>query len=153
MTAQAALPHPAPTAAALGLSAACTKEVADIAKGWDHDYILRMYGDVLAAASKPPRDPDANFLRWLRAFTRGRSPASASVAVSAVLIKPLLKQETIDEAASIAPGRDVGELERAWWSWVEKQRVAPDLPDRAFVGWVRKVTKAKRLSSADGHAR
>ena len=127
------------------LSAACLKEAGRIAADYDIDYLRRMYADMVAGLASPPRDHDENFLRWLRAFTRGRGPVETRTAVPPTAIaKVLLKQATIDEVSRIAPGRDVGELERLWWSWVEKQGVAPDHPDRAFIGWVRKVTKGKR---------
>ena len=129
----------------LRVSAECLAQAKSIADGWKFDYLSQMYNEVLGAASKPPRDPDAHFLRWLRAFTRGRSPAEQPAAPTpAMPFTVQLKQSTIDEAMREAPGRDVGELERSWRAWVEKQASVPDHPDRAFVGWVRKVVKAGR---------
>ena len=126
------------------LSAACLKRATTIAAGCDLDYLRRMYADMVAGLASPPRDHDENFLRWLRAFTRGRGPTAKSSAVApSAITKVKLKQETIEEASRIAPGRDVGELERLWWSWVLKQGVAPDYPDRAFIGWMRKITKGQ----------
>ncbi len=128
----------------LGLSEACLQRAADIAPGWDLVYLKNCYAEMQSGLSKPPRDPDGNFLRWLRAFTRGRDPvASASIPEAASIKNVVLKSATLDEATSIAPSWDIKELEKLWRAWVLTQDAAPDHPDRAFIGWVRKFAKNK----------
>jgi hypothetical protein len=133
------------TAMASDLSAACLQRARDIAPGWDLGYLQNCYVQMQRGLAKPPRDPDGNFLRWLRAFTRGRDPvANASGAHVSAIKDVALKSATLDEAASIALGWDIQELEKLWRAWVMTQDAAPDHPDRAFVGWVRKFVANKR---------
>ncbi|MEQ1697708.1 MAG: replication protein RepA [Hyphomicrobiaceae bacterium] len=129
----------------LPISPECQTEAQSIAAGWDMNYLQAMYAELLANLAKPPRDQDANYLRWLRAFTRGRDPVTNGAdAPVAVLTIADLKSATLAEAKQIAQGWDLRELERVWRAWVQKGGVVPHYPDRAFLGWVRKFTKNKR---------
>ena len=117
----------------------------DAAPGWDMGYLERSYAEILKGLAKPRRDVEASFLRWLRAFTRGRDPvASGTEIVANAIDKLVLKAATLEEATIMAPGWDAKELERMWRAWVERLGTAPDHPDRAFIGWTQSFTKGKR---------
>ena len=56
---------------------------------------------------------------------------------------PPLDPDTYHEARLAAPGWDVRELEYEWRSWVKEQ---PRNPDKAFLGFCRRVAGQRRLS-------
>lgn len=57
----------------------------------------------------------------------------------------LLKTETYEKAKSIAPGRDVYAIEQQWRDKIDREG-KPENPDKAFLGYCRKVAARKERS-------
>ncbi len=127
----------------LGLSEDALLRAKNIAPGWDLDDLMRCYSEMQKSRAKPPRNLEESFLTWLKAFTRGRTPAASVAEPVNNVGKLALQDATLIEAARLAPGWDIGELEQRWRSWVEAGGTAPAHPDKAFIGWTKKFTKGK----------
>ena len=54
---------------------------------------------------------------------------------------PQLAPETLEQARALAPGQDVYALEAQWrMVWIKSGSPALRMPDRAFLGWIRRNT-------------
>ncbi len=93
--------------------------------------LVAMYGGIVKGRRQPPKDMDADFLRWLRAFARGRGSSKA----------PALPDFRISEAARaraarLAKGASIDQVERDYRAWVARRGEIPRMPDKAFPAWV-----------------
>lgn len=128
------------------VSAAALAELAVFAPDWNSTELLAMFTEFRTSKHAEQAKRDHYFLQWARAFT-SRCPhggigsnAPASVAGP----QSVLREETIEQARTIAPGNDVAELERRWRTWSAGTGGTVKSPDAAFLGWVKKATKSKQ---------
>ena len=123
-----------------GVSPAALAELATFAPNWKSAELLAMFADFRSARNPDQSKRDGFFLQWARAFTAKFSPGGDPTSVdhqTPAAHKPL-RSETIEKARKIAPGRDMGELERRWRKWSADIGEYVKSPDAAFLGWLRK---------------
>jgi hypothetical protein len=70
------------------------------------------------------------------------APASKNVPRAAQVVLPLVSEDALDQVRAVAPGWDRQFLAARYRAWM-KGKAHPRNPDAAFLGWVKKFTKAK----------
>jgi hypothetical protein len=124
------------------VSAEALKQAKQIVGDWDIDVLHGDFAKMIEG--KKVGNPDERFIQWVRAgYSRGHAKTDAVVPNGVKL-----SETALDEARQIAPSWNVDELVSRYTAWVAKQETAPTYPDKAFLGWVRKVARPRREDNA-----
>lgn len=126
------------------VSDAALDQAAQLGVGEDPHQLEAMYAGILNSRKTKPKDIDADFLRWAKAFGRNRGTAAASPAPSPSSIDFVISDAARREAAQIARGGDITDLERRYREWVAKRGEAPLYPNKAFPKWVERDVGSRR---------
>lgn len=151
----AAAPHPAlpappsadscatadATVPSEALSAETIAALARLAPGTAPGELLATYERLFPV---PAADREEKFLRWARAFLRGRPDDSAAAEPAPVHVDIVLKEATLEAAAELAPGWDIERLAQVFREWNADKGNVPRKPDQAFLAWIKAYTKGRR---------